>query len=81
VRPPISSVAGRQAASLSFRRDDDDAVRNWRKNARHREGQTKGRGGIFADYRPPIAATLHDYGINERAEAPADSLAAHDRHR
>ena len=66
--------------SLSFWRDEH-AVRDWRNHSRHREGQAKGRGGIFADYRLRIAATLRDYGMNERAEAPADSLAVHDQHR
>lgn len=63
--------------SLSFWRDEQ-AVKAWRTQARHREGQAKGRGGIFADYRLRVAAVLRDYGMNERAEAPEDSRAAHD---
>ena len=62
--------------SLSFWRDDD-AVRNWRNNPRHRASQAAGRGGIFADYRLRIAAVIRDYTMTERAEAPADSLRFH----
>ena len=36
--------------SLSFWRDEE-AVKNWRNHFKHRESQTKGRAGIFADYR------------------------------
>ena len=66
--------------SLSFWRDEN-AVKKWRNNSSHRESQIKGRAGIFANYRLRIAATIRDYGMNERAEAPADSLEAHDRSR
>jgi heme-degrading monooxygenase HmoA len=65
--------------SLSFWRDED-AVRNWRNNADHRKAQAAGRGGIFADYRLRIAGVVRDYGMSERAQAPDDSVAAHDRH-
>ena len=65
--------------SLSFWRDED-AVRNWRNNADHRKAQAAGRGGIFADYRLRIAGVVRDYGMGERAQAPDDSVAAHDRH-
>jgi heme-degrading monooxygenase HmoA len=63
--------------SLSFWRDED-AVKAWRNQSRHRDSQAKGRSGIFADYRLRIAATLRDYGMKDRAQAPADSLAVHD---
>ena len=66
--------------SLSFWRDEE-AVKTWRNHMRHRESQAAGRGGIFANYRLRIAATLRDYGMNERAEAPDDSLAVHDQAR
>jgi len=64
--------------SLSFWRDEE-AVRTWRNHASHRTSQKKGRGGIFTDYRLRIAAVTRDYGMSERAEAPADSRAIHDR--
>lgn len=63
--------------SLSYWRDEE-AVKNWRCSERHREAQTRGRGGVFADYRLRVAAVLRDYGMSERAEAPADSRDAHE---
>lgn len=64
--------------SLSFWRDED-AVKKWRNHSKHRESQVKGRTAIFADYRLRIAATIRDYSMNERTEAPDDSLAVHDQ--
>lgn len=58
--------------SLSFWRDED-AVGRWRNEIHHRRSQAAGRGGIFRDYRLRIAAVLRDYGLNDRAQAPADS--------
>ena len=62
--------------SLSFFRDEA-AVRAWRSAGEHRAAQRDGRGGIFADYRLRVAAVLRDYGLEARAEAPADSREAH----
>ena len=62
--------------SLSFWRDGD-AVQRWRNTVHHRESQAAGRGGVFADYRLRIASVVRDYGMNERAQAPADSRAFH----
>lgn len=62
--------------SLSFWRDEA-AVACWRNLDVHREAQAAGRGGIFAGYRLRVAAVLRDYGLADRAQAPADSLAAH----
>lgn len=62
--------------SLSFFRDEQ-AVAEWRNRPAHRATQAKGRGGVFADYRLRVASVLRDYGLDQRAEAPADSLAAH----
>jgi heme-degrading monooxygenase HmoA len=62
--------------SLSFFRDEA-AVEAWRNVAEHRAAQAKGRGGIFKDYRLRIASVIRDYGMDDRAEAPADSKAAH----
>ncbi|NHZ43753.1 antibiotic biosynthesis monooxygenase family protein [Massilia aquatica] len=62
--------------SLSFWRDED-AVRAWRNHPMHRETQEQGRAFIFADYRLRVAAVMRDYGMEERAEAPADSRALH----
>jgi heme-degrading monooxygenase HmoA len=63
--------------SLSCWRDEV-AVKAWRNTLKHRETQKAGRAGIFADYRLRVADVLRDYGMNARAEAPADSRAVHD---
>jgi heme-degrading monooxygenase HmoA len=60
--------------SLSFWRDEA-AVRAWRNLEHHREAQKAGREGVFRDYRLRVASVLRDYGMSERAEAPADSRA------
>lgn len=62
--------------SLSFWRDEE-AVRAWRNTPAHRATQAEGRAGVFAGYRLRIAHVIRDYGMTERAEAPADSRAAH----
>jgi heme-degrading monooxygenase HmoA len=59
--------------SLSFWRDEE-AVRAWRNLEQHRGAQSAGRSAIFADYRLRVAHVLRDYGLNDRAQAPADSL-------
>ncbi len=61
--------------SLSFWRDEE-AVRAWRCNGRHRDAQQAGRGSIFASYRLRVAAVVRDYGLDDREQAPADSLAS-----
>lgn len=63
--------------SLSFFRDED-AVRAWRTTPDHRAAQTAGRDGVLADYRLRVAEVLRDYGMTDRAEAPADSRAVQD---
>jgi heme-degrading monooxygenase HmoA len=63
--------------SLSVWRDEE-AVKAWRNNPRHRASQAAGRGGIFADYRLRIGAIIRDYGMTERAQAPADSRQTHE---
>ena len=64
--------------SLSFWRDET-AVREWRNVEAHRAAQHAGRTGVFADYRLRVAAVLRDYGLNARAQVPADSHLEHDR--
>jgi heme-degrading monooxygenase HmoA len=58
--------------SLSFWRDEA-AVQAWRNIEHHRQAQKAGRDGVFRDYRLRVASVLRDYGMTERAEAPADS--------
>ena len=60
--------------SLSFWRDEA-AVQAWRRQANHRRAQHKGRSEMFADYRLRVAHVLRVYGMDERAEAPADGVA------
>lgn len=62
--------------SLSFWRDEE-AVRAWRETAHHRAAQSRGRDGLFADYRLRVASVMRDYGLEARAEAPEDSRALH----
>jgi heme-degrading monooxygenase HmoA len=62
--------------SLSFWRDEE-AVAEWRDRETHRAAQRTGRHTAFADYRLRIGHIVRDYGMNERAEAPADGRASH----
>lgn len=59
--------------SLSFWRDEA-AIREWRDVEAHREAQAAGRAQIFKDYRLRVAEVLRDYGMNERDQAPSDSV-------
>ena len=63
--------------SVSFFRDEE-SLAAWRQKTHHREAQSAGRSDVFSDYRLRVAHVLRDYGMTERAEAPADSRAAHD---
>ena len=65
--------------SLSFFRDEA-AVAAWRNVPEHRKTQGKGRATIFENYRLRIAGVIRDYGMNDRAQAPKDSLGVHDAH-
>ncbi|MWD28289.1 antibiotic biosynthesis monooxygenase [Aquicoccus sp. SCR17] len=62
--------------SLSFF-EDEAAVERWRAVSAHRAAQSKGRGGVFADYRLRVASVIRDYGMTDREEAPEDSRAVH----
>ena len=62
--------------SLSFWRDET-AIAQWRQLEAHRMAQTRGRASVFDDYRLRIAGVIRDYGMFDRAEAPADSRRAH----
>jgi heme-degrading monooxygenase HmoA len=67
-----SLVDDTKILSLSFWRDEA-AVQAWRNVEHHRQAQKAGREGVFRDYRLRVASVLRDYGLTERAEAPADS--------
>jgi heme-degrading monooxygenase HmoA len=62
--------------SLQYWRDEE-CVRKWRTLQKHRDAQKKGRAGIFKSYRLRIAQVLRDYTMDERAQAPADSVQVH----
>jgi heme-degrading monooxygenase HmoA len=62
--------------SLSFFRDEA-AVARWRAVEEHRAAQTKGRTGIFRDYRLRVAAVIRDYGRFDRSQVPDDSRTVH----
>ena len=48
-------------------------MKAWRNVEHHRQAQKAGRDGVFRDYRLRVASVVRDYGMNERAEAPANS--------
>lgn len=62
--------------SLSFWRDEESVAR-WRQVEKHRSAQKAGRQRVFQDYRLRVAAVVRDYGMEERAEAPDDSVEIH----
>lgn len=62
--------------SLSVFRDEE-ALAEWRKLQAHRNAQAKGRFEYFKDYRLRVAGVIRDYGMFDRDQAPADSVAAH----
>jgi heme-degrading monooxygenase HmoA len=63
--------------SLSFWRDEA-AIQAWRNVEEHRSAQTKGRDGVFQDYRLRVASVLRDYTLDNHAAAPDDSVQFHD---
>lgn len=62
--------------SLSFW-EDEASIQQWRNLEMHRQAQAQGRETIFKDYRLCIAHVVRDYGMFNRAEAPADSQLFH----
>jgi heme-degrading monooxygenase HmoA len=62
--------------SLSFWRDEQ-SLQKWRNLQKHREAQKKGRSGIFKSYRLRIGAVQRHYTMDERAQAPKDSVQVH----
>jgi heme-degrading monooxygenase HmoA len=62
--------------SLSFW-EDESAIARWRNVEAHRLAQARGRASLFADYRLRIGPIMRDYGMQDRAQAPADSGVLH----
>ncbi len=71
-----SLVEEGKVLSLSFWRDET-AIEKWRTLESHRLAQEKGRGGVFSNYRLRVATVCRDYGMENREQAPADSLTRH----
>ncbi|MBD2816218.1 antibiotic biosynthesis monooxygenase [Xenorhabdus sp. Flor] len=53
--------------SLSYW-NNEESIKQWRNTYQHREAQTLGRNGIFADYRLSVTAIIRHYGMHEREE-------------
>ncbi|MEM7256685.1 MAG: antibiotic biosynthesis monooxygenase [Pseudomonadota bacterium] len=64
--------------SLSFFASHE-ALDEWRNVAEHRVAQKVGRSRYFADYRLRVVEVLRDYGMEQRDQAPADSLRTLDK--
>jgi len=64
--------------SLSFW-EDEESITQWRNVEMHKQAQGQGRRSVFSDYRLRVAHVVRDYGMNERAQAPADSKKIHDQ--
>jgi heme-degrading monooxygenase HmoA len=62
--------------SLQFWRDEE-SVRKWRTLQKHRDAQKQGRAAIFKSYRLRIASVVRDYTMDDRAQAPRDSVEIH----
>lgn len=62
--------------SLSFW-EDEMALERWRKLPEHRAAQSAGLDIHFDNYRLRVAGVIRNYGMTERAQAPADSKALH----
>jgi len=62
--------------SLQFWKDEA-SVAKWRNVQLHRKAQARGRAGIFQSYRLRVAGVLRDYTLEDRAQAPKDSVAIH----
>jgi heme-degrading monooxygenase HmoA len=71
-----SITARGKFVSLQFWRDEE-SVRKWRTLQKHRAAQKAGRERIFESYRLRIASVVRDYTMDERKEAPKDSVEVH----
>lgn len=68
-----SLTDGEKLLSISFF-DSHEALNEWRNVAEHRIAQNIGRSSYFANYRLRVVNVERDYGMNERDQAPEDSL-------
>ena len=75
----FQSIANKEKIlSLSFWKDEE-SISQWRNVELHRQAQVKGRSSVFDDYRLRVALVLRDYSMNERREAPVDSIIFHNK--
>lgn len=66
---------GKLLSLSTFR--DEAAVLAWRNTQQHRDIQKLGRNSLFDNYRLRVVSTIRDYGMNDREQAPADSVDIH----
>ncbi len=62
--------------ALSFWRDEA-AIDAWRNVIEHRRIQAGSRKAVFDNYRLRVANVMRDYSMQDRAEAPKDSVDLH----
>ncbi|CDL85317.1 antibiotic biosynthesis monooxygenase family protein [Xenorhabdus szentirmaii] len=80
IRPLLDSIPGfisverfqglgqnNKYLSLSYWRDEE-SIKQWRNTYQHREAQTLGRNGVFADYHLKVTVIIRDYGMYTREE-------------
>lgn len=46
---------------------DEDAIKQWRENLKHRMAQKEGKASIFKSYRLRVANVIRDYGMDAKA--------------
>lgn len=69
-----SLVDDEKLVSISFF-ESHDALDAWRNLSEHRIAQNVGRSSFFSDYRLRVVNVERDYGMNDREQAPKDSIA------
>ncbi|OHX64895.1 antibiotic biosynthesis monooxygenase family protein [Flammeovirga pacifica] len=62
--------------SLSYW-ENEEAIKQWRNQTQHREGQGKGMDHIFSNFNIKVCQVIRDYGLNDRENAPSDSNQYH----
>lgn len=68
-----SLVDPKKILSLSFW-ENEESVMEWRNQTIHRNAQQMGKDSVFEDYRLRVTSVIRDYGMTERAQAPADNI-------
>ncbi len=68
-----SVVEPEKFVALSFWRDEA-AVDAWRNVVEHRKIQSVSRKSVFNDYRLRVASVIRDYSMDDRLQAPTDSI-------